>query len=218
MFTDSMTANEIIREFDKDFPDIFSVSDKKQGKVDRMVRKSRQFPVYAYARVNSGRNNPWLVLWECKSKKMVGDDCLMSLIAIPELLPGRHAVMMVNAGGNPIYMMFVPHFFNRYAQRAGVRKTGDGLIRHFFRNNMAYSFASKNEKAGDLVREDVFVTCEEGIAMGVRVVCDKTFLLLKTFITHGMSKGEQIGRFAGMEQLRKEIHDGQMKEIMERLK
>lgn len=218
MFTDSMTANEIIREFDKDFPDIFSVSDKKQGKVDRMVRKSRQFPVYAYARINSGRNNPWLVLWECKSKKMVGDDCLMSLIAIPELSPGRHAVMMVNAGGSPIYMMFVPHFFNRYAQRAGVRKTGDELIRHFFRNNMTYSFASKNKKAGDLVREDVFVTCEEGIAMGVRGASGKHVRLLKTFITHGMSKGEQIGRFAGMEQVRKEIHDGQMKEIMGRLK
>lgn len=86
MYTTTMTVDELINEFTADLPQILSISDAKQKKADKIIKKSQLFPVYLHAKIKTKRGNDWLLLIEAKNKKYVGDDCLMTMVSIPLLM------------------------------------------------------------------------------------------------------------------------------------
>ena len=89
----------------------------------------------------------------------------------------------------------------------GLKETGDNLIKKFFTLNFSYIFEEKhtailNSNAAII---EVYGSCHDGVCMGV--LTKGSNILFRTFITYGMTKGEQIKTFADNEKIRKEIHE-----------
>lgn len=207
MYTTTMTVDELINEFTADLPQILSISDAKQKKADKIIKKSQLFPVYLHAKIKTKRGNDWLLLIEAKNKKYVGDDCLMTMVSIPLLNGSRYAIMWSSIQGQSIHIIFTPHFFSRYSLRAGIDLKGEDLILRYFKINPSYGFNVMREIIDGNEKINVYGSTNEGVALGVRLFTDKYVVLFKTFITYDMCKGEQIENFAQAEQIRREIHE-----------
>lgn len=207
MYTTTMTVDELINEFTADLPQILSISDAKQKKADKIIKKSQLFPVYLHAKIKTKRGNDWLLLIEAKNKKYVGDDCLTTMVSIPLLNGNRYAIMWSSIQGQSIHIIFTPHFFSRYSLRAGIDLKGEDLILRYFKINPSYGFNVVREIIDGNEKINVYGSTNEGVALGVRLFTDKYVVLFKTFITYDMCKGEQIENFAQAEQIRREIHE-----------
>lgn len=207
MYTSTMTADELVKEFTADLPQIIGVSDAKQKKADRIIKKSVLFPVYIHSFVKSKRGNDWMILIEAKSKKYIGDNCLITLVSTFDVGHGRYAIMWSAVHGQPQYIIFTPHFFQRFALRAGVALTGIELIHRYFKINPVYGFNIEKEIIGDKEKTNVYGSTTEGAALGVRLYTEHDIILFRTFITYDMCKGEQIESFSKAEQFRREMHE-----------
>lgn len=207
MYTSTMTADELVKEFTADLPQIIGVSDAKQKKADRIIKKSVLFPVYLHSFVRSKRGNDWMILIEAKSKKYIGDNSLITLVSTFDVGHGRYAIMWSAVRGQPEYIIFTPHFFQRFALRAGVNLTGIELIHRYFKMNPAYGFNIEKEVTGDMEKTNVYGSTTEGVALGVRLYTEHNIILFRTFITYDMCKGEQIESFAKADQFRREMHE-----------
>lgn len=207
MYTSTMTADELVKEFTADLPQIIGVSDAKQKKADRIIKKSVLFPVYLHSFVRSKRGNDWMILIEAKSKKYIGDNSLITLVSTFDVGHGRYAIMWSAVRGQPQYIIFTPHFFQRFALRAGVNLTGIELIHRYFKMNPAYGFNIEKEVTGDMEKTNVYGSANEGAALGVRLYTEHNIILFRTFITYDMCKGEQIENFAKADQFRREMHE-----------
>lgn len=207
MYTSTMTADELVKEFTADLPQIIGVSDAKQKKADRIIKKSVLFPVYLHSFVRSKRGNDWMILIEAKSKKYIGDNSLITLVSTFDVGHGHYAIMWSAVRGQPQYIIFTPHFFQRFALRAGVNLTGIELIHRYFKMNPAYGFNIEKEVTGDMEKTNVYGSANEGAALGVRLYTEHNIILFRTFITYDMCKGEQIENFAKADQFRREMHE-----------
>lgn len=207
MYTSTMTADELIKEFTADLPQIISISDARQKKADKIIKKSVLFPVYLHSYVKSKRGNDWILLIEAKSKKYVGDNCLITLVSTFDVGHGRCAIMWSSVQGKPQYIIFTPHFFQRFALRTGVNLTGIELIHRYFKMNPAYGFNVEKEIFGGMEKTNIYGSTTEGVALGVRLYTENDIILFRTFITYEMCKGEQIESFAKADQFRKEMHE-----------
>lgn len=207
MYTSTMTADELVKEFTADLPQIIGVSDAKQKKADRIIKKSVLFPVYLHSFVRSKRGNDWMILIEAKSKKYIGDNSLITLVSTFDVGHGHYAIMWSAVQGQPQYIIFTPHFFQRFALRAGVNLTGIELIHRYFKMNPAYGFNIEKEVTGDMEKTNVYGSANEGAALGVRLYTEHNIILFRTFITYDMCKGEQIESFAKADQFRREMHE-----------
>ena len=207
MYTATMTADELIDEFTADLPQVLSVSDVKQIKADKIISKSKMFPVYLHSFIKTKRKNDWIVLLEAKNKNYVGDNCLITLVSHFDVGAGRYAIMWSSHNGNPIHMIFNPHFFSRFSERAGINLTGIELIHRYFKKNPSYGFNVVPERFGNLEKVNVYGSTEEGIAMGVQLNTKHNIFFFRTFITYDMCKGKQIEDFARADEIRREIHE-----------
>ncbi len=207
MYTATMTVEELVSEFKADLPQIVEISNAKQAKVDRIIKKSVLFPVYLHAFVKTRRGNDWFILFEAKSKKNMGDNVLMALVSLINMQDGRYAMMWSSVYDRPQFIMFTPHFFQRFAQRVGIELTGIELIHRYFKINPSYGFNVSRERIGDKEKTNVYGSTVEGIALGVRIYTESNVILFRTFITYDMCKGEQIEEFARAEEIRREIHE-----------
>ena len=209
MYTASMTADELVNEFTADLPQVISVSDAKQIKADKIIKKSKMFPVYLHAYLKTKRKNDWMILLEAKNNKYVGDDCLISLISHFDVGAGRHAMFWTSYQGNPIHIIFTPHFFSRFAERVNINLTGVELIHRYFKKNPSYGFSTASDYFGNMQKINVYGSTSEGIALGVRLNTKHNIILFRTFITYDMCKGKQIDDFAKANEIRKEIHESE---------
>ena len=201
-----MTADELVDEFTADLPQVISVSDAKQVKADKIIKKSKMFPVYLHAHVKTKHKNDWMILIEAKNKKYIGDNCLITLISTFDI-GGRYAMMWSSIQGKPVHIIFTPHFFQRYAQRTGIELTGIDLIHRYFKINPSYGFNIVPERIGYKEKTNVYGSTTEGVALGARLYTTNHIILFKTFITYDMCKGEQIAEFAKSNEIRKELHE-----------
>ncbi len=206
MITTSMTATELFEEIKDDYPNVFAISDAKDAKVSRIVKKSSIFPMHIHSFVTTKRKNKWLILWESHSKKEIGDNCRISFICYHDTGHGKYAYMPVFVKGQMVLLVFPPHFFSRFVERMDIDLTGEDLMRRYFEVNNSYSFTFSREEVDGGYRENVLATCKEGIAMGFKAVGLDVFLL-KTFITYDMCKGDQIESFSKSEEFRRIQHD-----------
>lgn len=207
MYTSTMTADELVNEFTADLPQVISISDVKQIKADKIIRKSKMFPVYLHAHVKTKRNNDWMILLEAKSKKYVGDNCLITLVSHFDVGAGRYAIFWTSYQGAPIHVIFTPHFFSRFAERTGVKFSGIELIHRYFKKNPSYGFNTSSDFFGNMQKINVYGSTAEGVAMGIQLNTKHNIILFRTFITYEMCKGRQIDDFARAEKIRREIHE-----------
>lgn len=212
MITSTMTAEELLDEIRADYPNVLTISDGKDAKVIRIIKKSVLFPVRIHSFVTTVRKNKWLILWEAHSKKEIGDDCRISFVCYHDTEHGKYAYMPTFVKGKMVLLAFPPHIFSRFAERMEINFAGTKLMKRYFEMNNSYSFNFSTEKVDGGHRENVFATCREGIAMGFKAVGLDVFLL-KTFITYDMCKGEQIGNFAKSEEFRRLVHEEMSKAV-----
>lgn len=197
MIVATMTEEELIKEVRSDMVNAFRFSDSKDQKFRRMVLKSTTFPVRSYCYYTSPKKNKWIILFEARSKKEIGDSCRFTFACAYNSAHGYYAVMPTTTNGTHHLIMYPPHFFSRFADRCGIELTGVDLIRRYFTLNPSYAFEIKEN--------EVYGSSEDGVAMGL--MSAKGSVLFKTFITYEMTKGEQVKVFAENEKIRKEIHN-----------
>lgn len=213
MITTTMNYDEIKEEVRKDIPLVLDLSDKRNQKVRRAVLKSQLFPVRLYTFVTSPNKNRWLLTWEAYSRKNIGDNILFAMVCLINTNRGRIAVMpSVQDLLNPRYFIFLPHFFQRFAERTGIELTGEDLMRRFFQYNANFSIETRqrviNEKQYAI---EATGTSEEGVALGYQLA-DGSFFF-KTFITYNMAKGEQVEEFRESENKRIANHESIIDEL-----
>ncbi len=207
-----MTVNEIVAEIKEDFNEIIRKSEFKQPKVDKIIHRSKMFPVYVHSEITSKRKNKWLVLWEGRNEQYVGDKSLKTFICIYEKPNGRYAAMPVFYKDTLTCIIFIPHFFARYAKRCNVNRTGVDLIRKFFQQNPSFAYSYKKQQTNKRLTIHVYGKSKEGSALGLKVNGIEDIVLFKTFISEEMYKGKQIEDFAEKEEIRKE-YDSEITDI-----
>ena len=214
MIVIGMTYDEIITEVNKDVADVFELSCKKDAKIKRIIQKSHLFPVRLYSFVTSSNKNRWLLTWEAYSRKHVGDNILFSMICIINNKNGRIAIMPSFQNlQRPLFFIFLPHFFQRFAERMQIDATGEELIRRFFQFNVNFSIDTKRQMVSDTQYTiESTATSPDGISLGYQLADGNFFF--KTFITYDMAKGEQIEAFRTSELRRVESHEGFLKSIL----
>lgn len=201
-----MTPEEMTREIAEEMKHIFVFLDHRENKYRRAVLKARQFPlVFSPMFYRSPRKNTWLILVEAPNRAAIHSD--MSKITFVCLFNhenGIYCFMPSWIDGKMHILVYVPHFFSRYASRFGLQMHGKELIAHFFRFNSSYVYDLKNSEFEGRKVIEVAGSTKHGVALGLAI---EGGVLFKTFITYDMLKGEQIETFTRNEQYRKEIHE-----------
>lgn len=177
-------------------------SNTKDQKFRRMVIKSPFFPVRSYCCYTSPKKNRWIILFEARSKKEIGELCRITFVAIYNSPHGYYAVMPSSSNGVNHLILYPPHFFSRFAERCNIKLSGIELIRRYFALNNSYAFNISETR-----NAEIYGSSEEGAALGL--ISEKGNILFKTYITYDMTKGEQIESFAEKERIRQEIHYSQ---------
>lgn len=206
MLTRSMTPKEMQREIAEDMKLIFEFLDHRENNYRRAVLKAKKFPlIFNPFWYKSPRKNTWLVLIEAPDRKALHSD--MSKVTFVCLFThenGIYCFMPTWVNGNMHTVVFVPHFFSRYASRTDSNLHGKELIAKYFKSNSSFVYDLKHgEFEGQKVIE-VAGSTKHGVALGLVI---EAGVLFKTFVTYEMLKGEQIEKFIKNEKIRQEIHE-----------
>lgn len=212
MILSNFSEIQIKNEIAEDMKNVLRYSDYKDGKFRRMVLKAGAFPVRMSFFYTSPRKNRWIVIYEARKKKEFGDYLRMTSVCLYRDSHGfTCAVMPTTTNGNYHFNFYPAHFFKRYKERNGNDATGEDLIREFFRLNFSYVYEFKESRmfagVGNVAMTEVFGSCHEGVAMGV--MTGEQNIIMRTFVSYDMLKGEQIDTFVKNEKIRKEIHESE---------
>lgn len=206
MIVHTMSETELFKEVTTDLVNAFKYSDAKDQKFRRMVIKSTRFPVYAHSLYLSPRKNNWIILFEARSKKEIGEESRITFVTYHNSPHGYYAVMVSYLNNRQHLIVYPPHFFSRYAERCNIELSGIALITRFFKLNCSYAYQFNNiPLQADKFVTEIYGSTLEGVAMGVETI--ERNVLFKTFITYDMTKGKQIEAFAENEKIRREIHE-----------
>ena len=196
MIVYSMTEKELHNEFINDFENVFRYAKNLHSKFRHVVISNKKFPMIKHHFYSSPQKNNWIIIFEAKNKKEIEGKSRVSFICLIDSPKGFYAITP-NLKNKKKLILYAPHFFSRYAERGKVEKTGKNLISWYFTRNDSSLFRIKEKHAQ--------ATTEEGIALGVKSSNEN--LIIKTFITYAMAKGEQVEDFSFSEKIRQEIHD-----------
>ena len=158
MIIPQMSEAELLEEIRLDLPNVVSISDTKDTKVRRIIQKSVLFPIYLHSFVTSPRKNKWIILWEARNKKNIGDNSLITFLCYQETPHGRYVFMPTWSNGSLILIVYPPHFFSRFAERMSLDVTGVNLIRRYFEKNNSYTFETEEEYKKAIGNKDNEIT------------------------------------------------------------
>jgi len=208
MIIPTLTEKERDDEIMKDMPYVLRFSDSKDSKFRRLVLKSVLFPVYAKCYYTSPLKNRWLICFEARNKKEIGDYCRMTTVCISKDMNGMPVAFMPTSTNGKYHIISYPHhLFSRYKERINAKESGEKLIERFFRYNYSYVFdiSEKPLLGSNVYYNEIYGSSKDGAALGI--LTSEGNIFFKTFITYEMTKGEQIKKFAENENIRKEIHE-----------
>ena len=96
-------------------------------------------------------------------------------------------------------VQYLAHFFERYKERKNIQLFGVDLIQHYFNvtDGSGSNMKPSNGKYGS--NYDIASETSEGIELGTATHIG---LLIKTFITHEMAKGNQVEEFEKLKEIR----------------
>lgn len=200
-----MTEKELIKEVKDDYLNAFNYSNYHDNKFRRKVLKTKNFPARTHLHYFSPKKNNWIMFFEARNKKEVGDMSRVTFASYFDSAHGFYVVMPSFTNERHHLIIYPPHFFKRYAERCNIDKTGVELITHFIKYNSSYVYSVNDVELSETeYKKEIYGSTADGVALGLST--EEGNILFKTFITYNMSKGEQIETFAKNEKLRKEIH------------
>ena len=214
MITPSFTPEQIVDEFRKDLANIFYYVDHQKQRLKRAALKAHKFPVSIHGWHVTPKKNNWLYILTARSKKDYDDTSMVTFVMTFRDQQGKTWAMMQSSVRNePIVIFYTPHLFSRYNRRMNLELLGEDLIYRYFKYNASASFSIKTTMLDDTqYKQDIMATTTEGVTMGLMTTVG---VLLKTFISYEMAKGEQIENFLRSEQIRKEMEEKYMEQAYE---
>ena len=185
MLITGMNPKELLKEASEDLKRVAAWFPKHYSIVERWIPKQKKLPAWYCTESKSARNNIWKCMWCIKNKRTRNGPLVEYTIINGRF--GRYVVKPQARQNGFTIMVFIPHFFKRYRERLklGDKLTPEQLIRRYLRRNTSGINTGK-----DL---DVELTTKEGIALGNIIF--HQLILIRTFITYDMAKGNQIKRF-----------------------
>lgn len=192
-----MTHAEAYRELDADRDNVTRWFVHRDKELRRRARKTLKFPVTWWLDYTSPRKNRYLIGVTCTRRKY--DDSYITLTLSLRREKRGFTVYVCNIWKETAdkKMIILQHAFDRYAERAGVNKTGTDLIIHFFSHHLGGYDLNNQRLASRSVRYNGrrhhFMAVEEGILLGD---IEDGIFIARTFITYDMSGGLQAKGFA----------------------
>jgi len=207
MIVHTMTEKELHKEILADGKNALAFSERIQNKFDRKVLQTRNYPVLESHLYKSPMHNTWGVIFRADNRSQRGGKVNLILFAYYNSPNGIYAVMLIFENKKKPYLsIYTPHFFSRFAERAKIDLHGVDLMIRYFKYNTNYTFCGQEGQMMDKwEKEYVYGTTTEGVSLGLKLEGGTTFF--KTYITHEMLKGEQVGRVGFAERYRKELYE-----------
>ena len=138
-------------------------------KLRRLIAGERPLQSNYWLEFTTPRNNHVLAQLRFENKKkayqQMGGYCVFYVINTGH---GKYVftLNMFNEKGNMLLNIYQPHFFQRYAQRCGVKATEIKLIKTFFNRNRIHGINDGTQKWKDADDVNVMFTTNEGYLMG----------------------------------------------------
>lgn len=193
MIVKSMTPEEVYNEIEKDLPNVEAWWRDVRKKVSRFALKLTKFPRAKWYEYKSHRLNRYIFRAFLYDRKT-----LFTMILALQKADRGYAVYVTKLSWQNRTNKFavLPHVFDRYAQRVGVKKEGVELVKHFFERNFHGEPSKDNMLSGKSVRykgrDNLCLSMQEGVALGEMI--DGIFVA-HTFITYDMATGLQREEF-----------------------
>ena len=199
MLVDSMTFDEVRKEVMSEYDTMLRIAYYRKKSAEHFAKRQTKFPCVYLTEWMSPKKNRWLIMYILfKRNTHKGKAGIMGCCF--QKYPKGFALHQTALNYNKdVYITtYLPHFFERYAERMHVDKTGVDLIKHFYRHNHAADNDTTQELSGKGSRTDnsIHMCFDEGIGMGEYLNFEH--VVLKTFVTYDMTSGEQKEVFSEM--------------------
>ena len=196
MIVPSMTHEEVFRELAQDRDNVARWYGHRSREYRRKALKARAFPITWTADYLSPRKNRYIICTQCTRRDYIRYHALTA-VALRKEEKG-YSVYLTYIGSNTLIKptVLLPHVFDRYAERAGVNKTGTELIGHFVSKVSGGTILDDEHLAGRSVRykgrDHMFIAISEGVLLGDK---EHGIFTARTFITYDMATGLQREQF-----------------------
>lgn len=200
MIVDTMSYEEIVAEFKKDWETYFpSVIERhlNDNKYRRYMLKQAKDDVPVFFKpihLTSTRGNKYILHINSKGRTDYKRKGFLFLVYMYFHRPnGIYAVLLCsNSSWNfdsNTYNIYIPHFFDRYRERElqDVHKPKMETIIDFFQNNPTGKYTPVDSNK---YKDSIFFTVPRGVMLGSTY--SSTINELRTYITFDMLKGNQI--------------------------
>lgn len=191
-----MTSAEVRNEVMRDVEALIIKSSHLKHAATRVALKQTKFPYTYFVDWVSPRKNKWLIVFNIYRRNVHKGGAGVTGICLQKYPKGYAAHRWcIDKHKRFFISTYLPHFFDRYAERMNIDKTGIDLIKHFICRNVSGKHDYNPELSGIQSRDGnvVHICHPEGIAMGEEP--DIYHQVFKTFITYEMAKGKQLDTF-----------------------
>jgi hypothetical protein len=188
MYVESMSFEEIRREFDKEETVMSNKIWLHSGHVLRQMRKTKMTALDKYFEWTSPNKNKWTYHYTIDLTKPKADQFFVSLYCI-FFTERSYAVLSYSKNTGRI-SYFTSHFFTRYFERENLSHANyHDVIRKFMTVNT--HFITSPVKKIFEGKFDVFIQLKSGAAFGsLHSAID--LVQMRTYITNDMLKGDQV--------------------------
>ena len=195
MLTERMTYTEMYAEVAKDLPNAHASLQRRGKDFYREALKSRTFPkVWHVMRYTSPRKNRWLFLVEAPHRNVRKHGILVTMLCTM-MTPRGMFVFRPSMKDNDkaTLAVYIPHFFQRYAERNGHDDIGADLVARYFRNNTGSAVCCVPEGCENTDGVNIFACGDDGVSMG-EALSERMFVY-RTFLRYDMAVGWQREAF-----------------------
>ena len=196
MIVPSMTHAEVFRELAQDRDNVSRWYRHRSREYRRKALKTRALPITWTEDYLSPRKNRYIICTRCTRRDYIRYHAL-TVVALRKEEKG-YSVYLTHIGTNTLIKptVLLPHVFLRYAERAGVKKTGTELIAHFVSKVSGGIILDDEHLAGRSVRyngrDHMFIAISDGVLLGDK---EHGIFTARTFITYDMATGMQREQF-----------------------
>lgn len=191
-----MTHTEVYAELDKDRENVARWYDHQSEIYRRRALKTTKFPVTWWLDYTSPRKNRYLIGITCTRRKFDKYHAITTIALRCEQRGYSVYLTSINSYSPIKKTVFVQHAFDRYAERANIKKTGLDLIHHFLEHQYGGHVITDQRLAGRSVRYNgrnhKFIAMQEGVMLGDM---EDGIFIVRTFITYDMATGLQRDEF-----------------------
>jgi hypothetical protein len=195
MFVESMSFEEIRKEFDRDKPSMVRKMVHHSDSVMKQMRKTNMTHFEKYYDWISPRKNRWTYRFELNGK-VIGSNFFIRMYC--QFFTERSYAVLVYSRETDRVIYYTSHFFTRYFQREGLpREDLHEIIKTFLEENNQFITHPLKQIQSDTY--DSFIQMRTGAAFGTlhRAL---NLVELRTFITNDMLKGDQVALSKALEE------------------